>query len=62
MALNKEAIREFKAIYKKEFNEDISDDKAQELGQNLISLFKVIYRPIPEDYIKIFEKNVRQSP
>ena len=40
MALSKEAIEELKAIYKKDFKEDISDDKAQELGGNLISLFK----------------------
>jgi len=49
MGLSKEAIKEFKDIYRKEFKEDISDGKAQELGQNLISLFKVIYRPIPND-------------
>jgi len=49
MALSKEAIKEFKAIYKKEFKEDISDGKAQELGENLISLFKIIYQPIPNN-------------
>ncbi|MGQ9777902.1 MAG: hypothetical protein ACUVQ9_11910 [Thermodesulfobacteriota bacterium] len=47
MRLNKEAIEEFKEIYKREFGKTISDEKAQELGQNLISLFKIIYRPIP---------------
>jgi flagellin-specific chaperone FliS len=49
MRLSKEAIKEFKDIYEKEFRETISDEKAQELGQNLISLFKIIYRPIPEN-------------
>ena len=49
MRLSKRAIKEFKEIYEKEFGEPISDEKAQELGQNLISLFKIIYRPIPED-------------
>ncbi len=48
MSLSKDAIEEFKRIYKKEFREEISDDKAQELGHGLISLFKIIYRPIPE--------------
>jgi hypothetical protein len=47
MALSKEAIEEFKKIYLKEFKEEISDAQAQELGENLISLFKIIYRPIP---------------
>jgi hypothetical protein len=48
MALSKEAIEEFKKIYLKEFKEEISDAKAQELGESLISLFKIIYRPIPQ--------------
>ncbi len=49
MSLSKEAIKEFKEIYKHEFGEEISDDKAQELGQGLIALFKIICRPIPDD-------------
>jgi len=48
MGLSKEAIKEFKEIYYKEFEEKISDQEAQEMGGNLISLFKIIYRPIPE--------------
>lgn len=47
--LSKQAIDEFKAIYKKEFGEEISDEEAREKGQKLISLFKTIYRPIPDD-------------
>lgn len=49
MGLNKEAIEEFKDIYYREFGKIISDEEAQEMGQNLLSLFKIIYRPIPED-------------
>lgn len=49
MRLSKEAIEEFKEIYEREFGKLISDEEAQELGQNLISLFKIIYRPIPSD-------------
>ena len=48
MRLNKEAIKEFKDIYYEEFGERISDEKAQEMGANLISLFKIIYRPLPK--------------
>ncbi|MCD6297730.1 MAG: hypothetical protein J7M30_11300 [Deltaproteobacteria bacterium] len=47
MRLSKEAIKEFKEIYYKEFGEKISDQEAQEMGGNLISLFKIIYHPIP---------------
>ena len=46
MELSKEAIEEFKEIYHQEFGETISDQRAQEMGANLISLFKIIYRPL----------------
>lgn len=49
MRLSKEAIKEFKEIYYTEFGKTISDEEAQEMGQSLISLFKIIYRPIPTD-------------
>jgi flagellin-specific chaperone FliS len=49
MRLSKEAIEEFKQIYERGYGKTISDEKAQELGQNLLSLFKIIYRPIPSD-------------
>ena len=57
MALSKEAIEEFKEIYRQEFKKKISDSEAQELGENLISLFKIIYRPIPPK-----EKDNKQEP
>lgn len=47
MKLGKEAIKEFKKIYYQEFGEGLSDEAAQEMGGNLVSLFKIIYRPIP---------------
>jgi hypothetical protein len=51
MALSKEAIEEYKKIYKDKFGEDISDKEAREQGENLIALFRVICRPIPgKDY------------
>lgn len=49
MVLSKEAIKEFKEIYYREFGENISDADAQEMGESLISLFKIIYRAIPKD-------------
>ena len=48
MRLSREAIKEFKDIYYKEFEERISDEEAQEMGASLLSLFRVIYRPAPE--------------
>ena len=49
MRLSKNAIKEFKKIYLKEFGQTLSDEEAQEKGLNLLSLFKIIYRAIPED-------------
>ena len=42
----KAALAEFKAIYKAEYGEDISDEEALELATNLLGLFKCIYRPL----------------
>ncbi len=51
MRLSEKAIKEFKEIYFREYGKSISDDEAQEMGQRLISLFRIIYRPIPgRDY------------
>jgi len=52
MDLSKQAIEEFKAIYKKEYGESISDDRAQELGQNLLTLFRVLCERTLEDDVK----------
>lgn len=48
MQLSEQAIIEFKAIYKDEFGEEISDNEARELAADLLTLFKIICRPIPE--------------
>lgn len=53
MQLSKQAIREFKEIYKEEFGGDISEQKANELGLNLLNLFKVIYQPINKNETRI---------
>ena len=47
MILSKRAIEEFKELYLKEFKEQLSDDQAEEMASSLLSLFKIIYRPIP---------------
>ena len=48
MRLSKEAVKGFKDIYYQEFGEKISDQQAQEMGANLLSLFTIIHRPIAE--------------
>jgi hypothetical protein len=51
--LTKEQIEKFKAIYRKNFNKEISDEDAYEQGIKLVCLFKQIYRPMTkEEYEK----------
>lgn len=42
MDLPKEAIEEYKQIYKKKFGEEISDQEAYEQGCRLIRLIKLV--------------------
>jgi hypothetical protein len=56
MGLSKEAIQEFKQAYLDEFNEEISDAQAKEMGENLIALLRIIYRPIPEEIRHKYEQ------
>jgi len=42
MNLPREAIEEFKEIYRKEFGEELPDDEASQKANNLIELFQII--------------------
>lgn len=56
--LSKKALEEFKAIWRKQFKEDISDEKATEEAINLLTLFDVIYRPLKKEWVQEKEKSV----
>jgi len=49
MRLSKKAVGEFKDIYDKKFGEKLSDEKAQELAERLVLLYKAVYCPFPDD-------------
>jgi len=61
MSLPKEAIEEFKEIYKKESGKEISDQEALEMATNLLTLFSAIYRPIPKEHEKEFKRICREQ-
>jgi len=42
MHVSDEAIAEFKAIWKKEFGEEISDERARKRGQELVDFYKML--------------------
>ena len=44
--ISKEALEEFKKIYKKKFGEDISDKDALDTATNLLNLYKAVYLPL----------------
>ena len=54
--LSDKALKEFKKIWKEEFGEDISDEKAAEQGINLLTMFDAIYRPIKKEWADELEK------
>lgn len=47
--LSREAIEEFKKIYQEEFGRIITDAEALEMGQRLVNLFQILYRPLPDE-------------
>ncbi len=55
MQISKKALEEFKRIYKKEFGDELSDDKANllaqasEIASRVIRLFMIIAQPLPGD-------------
>ena len=49
MPLSRKAIEELKAIHKKHYSEDLSDEEAWEMGHRLLRVFYVLTRPIEDD-------------
>lgn len=54
--LSQKAIEEFRQIWKQEFGEEISCEYAEMRGKELVHLFKVIYRPLPDHHSDIRHK------
>lgn len=49
--ISEAALQEFKKIWLEEYGEEISDEKAAELGINLLTLFDHIYRPVKKSWL-----------
>ena len=57
--LSEAALRDFKKIWMEEFGEEISNERATELGINLLTLFDHIYRPVKKSWLEEFpEKKI----
>ncbi len=59
--ISNEALQEFKKIWKEEYGQEISDEKAVELGINLLTMFDAIYRPVPKSWLKEYEEKEKQN-
>ena len=47
--LSREAIEEFKAIYKDEFGQSLTDDEVKEIAMRLLRFFGILNRPILDE-------------
>lgn len=59
--ISKKALEEFKAIWRKQFSEDISDEKATEEGIKLLTLMKAVYRPIKKEWVQEKENSQQKK-
>lgn len=55
--ITEKALKEFKEIYKKEFNVALSDQDALEKATRLLNLIKAVYKPRTKEG---YEKNQKQ--
>jgi len=55
--ISKEYLEKFKANHKRKTGKDMSDQDALTSFTKLITLVKVVYRPIPKKWLEEYEKN-----
>lgn len=60
--LSEKALAEFKAIWKSETGEDISDQDATAAAINLLTMFDTVYRPVKKEWLnELDEKEKREA-
>jgi len=60
MSLSKERIEEFKAIFKKEYGKELSDQEAYESATNLMNFAEVLYECAKKDYLR--KQQLKKEP
>ena len=53
--LSKQALQEFKEIWKTKHGEEISDEFAMEEATKLLTLFDAIYKPIKKEWLEKYD-------
>jgi hypothetical protein len=55
--VSKEALQEFKKIWREQFGEEVSDAEALEQATKLLTLMNAVYRPIKKEWVEEYDKN-----
>lgn len=58
--LSKEALDEYREIYRNEHGEVPSDEVLVEEATKLLTVFDLIYRPIKKDWLEAYERELNQ--
>ena len=59
--VSEKALQEFKKIWREEFGEEISDEKALQEATALLTMFDVIYRPIRKEWADEYDNNIQTN-
>ena len=60
--ITEEALAEFKRIWLAEYGEELTDEEAIPKAIALLTLFDVIYRPIPEAWKEKYDDETYGTP
>ncbi len=53
--ISRQALKEFKKIWKEEYGSDISDDFAMEKAIDFLTLIDAIYRPVKKEWLNEYD-------
>jgi hypothetical protein len=59
--ISEKALKEFKEIYKKEFDIELSDKDALEKATKLLNLMRAVYGPISKDDYEKLQKRREET-
>lgn len=59
--LSEQAIEKYRAIYQKEFDIEISHDEAAEQAQRLLNLARVVYQPMPKEWLDRYSQLLKEQ-
>lgn len=56
--LPKKAVEEFKRVYKKSYNIELSDEEAEIKANNLVRLYQAVYSDLPFGRVELPKKSI----